>query len=174
MPINVIVLSGSMGCGKTTVLGEASDILFEERAPHAVVDLDAIGTVLLPENAAQDLAFRNLGTIYRNFVAAGISRILLAEAVETRDELERLRETFAGAEVVVCRLTATVETMERRLRLREPGMHQDRFVLRSRVLQEMLEAAKLEDFTVLNDGRPVTDVAREVLRRAGWIGYQEN
>ncbi len=59
--------------------------------------------------------------------------------------------------------------MERRLRLREPGMHQERFVIRSRVLQEKLEAADLEDFTVLNDGRTVTDVAREVLQRASWI-----
>jgi hypothetical protein len=169
MPVNVIVLSGSMGCGKTTVLGEASDILFEKRAPHAVLDLDAIGTVLLPEDAAQDLGLRNLDAIYRNFLDAGISRILLAEAIETRDELERLRETLAGAQVVVCRLTATLETMERRLRLREPGMHQDRFVMRSRVLQETLETAKLEDFTVVNDGRRVTDVAREVLQGAGWI-----
>ena len=169
MPVNVIVLTGSMGCGKTTVLGEASDILFGERAPHAILDLDAIGTVLLAGDAAQDLNLRNLGAIYGNFVDAGIRRVLLAEAIETRTELERLRQVLAGAQLVVCRLTAALDTMERRLRLREPGMHQDRFVMRSRMLQETLEAAKLEDFTVVNDGRRVTDVAREVLQRAGWI-----
>lgn len=100
---------------------------------------------------------------------AGIRRILLAEAIETRAELERLRQVLAGAELVVCRLTAALETMERRLRLREPGMHQDRFVTRLRMLQKTLEAAKLEDFTVVNDERSITDVAREVLQRAGWI-----
>jgi hypothetical protein len=96
-------------------------------------------------------------------------RVLMAEAIETRAELEQLRQVLAGAQLVVCRLTAACDTMERRLRLREPGIHQDRFVMRSRMLQEALEAAKLEDFTVVNDGRSVTDVAREVLQRAGWI-----
>ena len=169
MPINVIVLSGSMGSGKTTVLGEASDILLEEGAPHAVLDLDAMGTVLLPDDAAQHVAVRNLSAIYTNFVHAGIDRILLAEAIEARADLERLRRVFTGARLVVCRLTAALETMERRVRLREPGMFQNRFVTRSRTLHETLEAAKLEDFTVVNDGRPVTAVAREVLQRAGWI-----
>jgi hypothetical protein len=169
MLVKVIVLTGSMGCGKTTVLGEASDLLFEGGAPHAIIDLDAIGTVLLPGDAAQRLNLRNLRAIYGNFVDAGIRRVLMAEAIETRAELEQLRQMLAAAQLVVCRLTAALDTMERRLRLREPGIHQDRFVMRSRMLQEALDAAKLEDFTVVNDGRSVTNVAREVLQRAGWI-----
>jgi hypothetical protein len=28
--------------------------------------------------------------------------------------------------------------------------------------------AALEDFTIANDGRSITDVARELLERAGW------
>ena len=169
MPVNVIVLTGSMGCGKTTVLGEASDILSENGAPHAVIDLDAIGTVLLASDAAQDLNLHNLGAIYGNFLDAGITRVLLAEAIETRADLERLRQVLTDAYLVVCRLTAALETMERRLRLREPGMHQDRWVMRSRVLEETLDAANVQDFTVVNDRRSVTDVAREVLQRARWI-----
>jgi hypothetical protein len=169
MPVNVILLTGSMGCGKTTVLGEASDILLERAAPHAVIDLDAIGTVLLPGDEAQQLEFRNLSAIYGNFVDAGISRVLVAEAIESRDQLERLRQVLGRCQLVVCWLTAALDTMEHRLRLREPGMLQDRFVTRSRMLQEALEAASLEDFTVVNDRRSITDVAHEVLQRAGWI-----
>ncbi len=76
---------------------------------------------------------------------------------------------MAGADVVVCRLTAGLDTMQRRIRIREPGMHQERFVARSRTLDDALERAKLEHFTVVNDGRTITEVAREVLVRAGWI-----
>jgi hypothetical protein len=133
-----------MGCGKTTVLGEASDILSEQGSPHAVVDPDAIGTVLLPDDAAKDLSLRNLTAIYGNVVATGITRVLLTEAVETREELQRLRQVLAGAELAVCRLTAGIDTMERRLRIREPGMHEERFVARSRRFQETLEAARLD------------------------------
>jgi adenylylsulfate kinase-like enzyme len=167
--VKVLVISGSMGSGKTTVLGEASDILAEHGAAHAAIDLDAIGTVLLPDHAARLLSLRNLAAVYSNFVAAGITRLLLAEAVVSREDVEQLQQAMSGAELVVCRLTADLETMQRRIRIREPGIYQARFVDRSRTLHEALEAAKLEDFIVVNDGRAITDVAREVLVRAGWI-----
>ena len=131
--------------------------------------LDALATVLLPDDAAQELNSRNLAAIGRNVVAAGIVRIHVAEAVETRNQFERICEALPGAAIIVCRLTASLATMESRLRVREPGMHQDRLVVRSRVLDERMEAAKLENFVVVNDGRSVTDVAREVLQRADWI-----
>ena len=158
-----------MGCGKTTVLGEASDVLSTHHIAHACVDLDAIGTVLIPENMAADVTRRNLAGIYANFISAGVSRVLLAEAVENRQELDELRGAMAGAEIVVCRLTAALATMESRLRVREPGMNQARFVARARELEAALDAAQLEDFTVVNDNRSVTAVAHEVLERAGWL-----
>ena len=71
--------------------------------------------------------------------------------------------------MTTCRLTASVETMQRRVRLREPGMLQEQFARRSAELEAILTDAAVEDFTVNNDGRPVTEVAQEVLLRAGWI-----
>jgi hypothetical protein len=158
-----------MGSGKTTVLGEASDVLSARQIAHATIDLDAIGTVLVADAVARDLVSRNLEAIYANVLGAGVTRILLAEAVEDRDGLTRLRRAMPGAEIVVCRLTATVETMQRRLRTREPGMLQEQFVTRASELDRVLERAALEDFTVANDGRSITDVARELLERARWI-----
>jgi hypothetical protein len=158
-----------MGCGKTTVLGEASDVLSACHLAHATVDLDAVGTALLPDDVSRDLIYRNLEAIYVNFMSAGITRILLADAVENRDELSRIRAAMPGAEFVVCRLTAAIETMQRRLRTREPGMLQEQFLARARELEHVLERAELEDFTIVNDQRSVTDVARDLLQRAGWI-----
>jgi hypothetical protein len=169
MPTKVIILSGSMGCGKTTVLGEASDVLSSHHISHACVDLDAIATALIPENIAADVAQRNLAGIYANFMSAGVSRVLLAAAVENRRALDDLRGAMAGAEIVVCRLTAALATMERRLRVREPGMNQAKFLARAHELQQVLAAAHVEDFTVVNEDRGVTAVAREVLQRADWL-----
>jgi hypothetical protein len=165
----VLLISGSMGSGKTTVLGEASDILADAGIRHAALDLDALGTRLLPDEAARDLTLRNLAGIYANVIAAGLTHILLAEAVDTKAEILRLRHAMPGGDLMVCRLTASLDTMERRLRIREPGVHQEQFVSRSRTLHETLEEAHLEDFTIPNDGRSITDVAREMLRRAEWL-----
>jgi hypothetical protein len=38
--VKVLVISGSMGSGKTTVLGEASDLLTMANILHAAIDLD--------------------------------------------------------------------------------------------------------------------------------------
>jgi adenylylsulfate kinase len=169
MGVKAIVISGSMGSGKTTVLGEMSDILADHGVQHAAIDLDAIGSVLFPDAAAKPLSLRNLASVSGNFVDAGITRILLAEAVESRDHFAQLQQALSGADLVLCRLTADIETMQRRLRTREPGMYQERFVARAKTLDAALDAAKVEDFTVRNDARPITDVAREVLLRSGWI-----
>lgn len=157
-----------MGAGKTTVLGEASDLLTARGVVHAVIDLDDLAAAGLPDDVCNELTYANLAAVWSNFARAGVTRLLLAEAVESADQLSRIRVAIPGSTVVVCRLTAAVETMQRRLRTREPGMLQHTFLARARELDEVLARARLEDFCVTNDDRPVTDVAAEVLKRAGW------
>jgi hypothetical protein len=62
-----------------------------------------------------------------------------------------------------------METMEQRVRLRESGISQRDYVARVAELNTILDRAQLENFTVTNENRPLTDVARELLVKAGWI-----
>jgi ribose 1,5-bisphosphokinase PhnN len=169
MMSKVIVISGSMGSGKTTVLAEASDLLAARGVVHAAVDLDALGIAHLPAEVWNDLMHRNLASIWENYAAAGVTRLLLAEAVESRAELDRIQKAIPGSTVVVCRLRAKLETMRQRVSLREPGMLREQFVARVAELDTLLDRAQLEDFSLVNDDGSVTDVARELLTRAGWI-----
>ena len=86
----VLVISGSMGAGKTTVMGEASDLLSARGVVHAAFDLDALGIVLLPEPVAAELHYRNLAAIYTNSVEAGVESFLIAAAIESREVLNDL------------------------------------------------------------------------------------
>jgi ribose 1,5-bisphosphokinase PhnN len=166
----VIVISGTMGAGKTTVLGEASDILAERQVVHGVIDLDGAAAVGLPEEATRHLAADNLAALFGNLVERGIEHVMVAVAVETRSDLQDLRRAMSEPEMVVCRLVAADGTLEQRIRVREPGMCQEQFVSRSRQLGAILEMAAVEDFTEGNDhGRSITDVAMAMLQRAGWI-----
>ncbi len=167
--VRVIVISGSMGSGKTTILAEASDILGAAGVVHAGIDMDFLSFGHLPAATADDLTSRNLAAIWNNYAAAGVTRLLLCEALDTAARRDRLREVVPGAEIVVCRLRARLETMQQRVRVREPGMLQEEFVARVAALEASLDAGGVEDFSVENDGRSVTAVAREVLRRAGWL-----
>jgi len=167
--VKAIVISGSMGAGKTTVMAEASDLLASRGIAHAAIDLDALGIVHLPHGAAaHDLMFRNLRAVWTNYAAAGVDRLLIAAAVENRAMLDRLRDCLPGAQIVVARLMAPLAVMTARVRQREPGMHQAKFVARVAELEELLDAAALDAFAVVNEG-DVTQVARDVLARAGWL-----
>jgi adenylylsulfate kinase-like enzyme len=167
--IKVLVISGSMGSGKTTVLAEASDLLTAADIPHAAVDVDALGVGHLPASTADELQIRNLAAVWRNFVATGVTRLLVSEALDTGAKRAQLQGAIREAAIVVCRLRARVSTMEQRVRVREQGILQERLVARVSELEAELDAAETEDFSVENDGRSITDVAREVLIRAGWL-----
>lgn len=161
-----------MGAGKTTVIGEIADLLTETDISHATLDFDCLAQVHphTPDDPhGSALAFRNLKSIWPNYRAAGVGRLVIARVVEQREELAGYRDAIPGADIVLCRLTAPVETMHDRLRLREPGIYQPKFLARSTELDRVLTDARVEDFAVSNGpDRNITDVAREVLRRAGW------
>ena len=162
MRVSVLVISGSMGAGKTTLLGEASDLLTAEGILHAAIDLDGLSIGQMPD----DMTARNLAAVWSNYAGAGITRLLIAEAIDSADKLERIRRAVPGAEIVVCRLRASLGTMQERVRVREPGMRQEEFIRR---VVDLERAIDIEDFSVDNDRRGITEVAREVLIRAGWL-----
>ena len=165
--VSMLILSGSMGAGKTTVMGEISDLLADSDAAHATLDFDCLGQV--HPHVPDGFAFRNLKSIWPNYRDAGVTRLVIAAAVERRSELASYRDAIPGAALAVCRLTAPVATMQERLRVREPGIWQPRFLARAEELNGILTAAAVEDFTVANGpDRDITEVAREVLERAAW------
>jgi adenylylsulfate kinase len=158
-----------MGAGKTTVLGEASDLLTQSGIVHAALDLDVLGVGLLPDGTAEALVMRNLESVCGNYANAGVTRLLLSEAVDSIAKRDRLRDVTSARSLTICRLRAAATTMQDRVRLREPGMLQEQFVRRVIELETALDTARVEDFSVDNDRRSVTDVAREVLQRARWL-----
>ena len=168
---SLLVITGTMGAGKTAVLAEASDILRQRRIVHAGVDVDTTALAHLPSSAAENdaIMYKNLRSVCRNYFALGVRRFLLARAIETPAELNACREIVGAKTTVVCRLTASIETMERRIEMREPGMSQRECVARVAILNDILDRSRLEDFTVVNENRSLTEVAHEMLLKARWI-----
>lgn len=163
-----------MGVGKSSVLAEASDILARRRVAHAAIDVDAWGLGFLPEPVTTDEAmYRNLRSVCGNYAALGVRRFLLARAIEGRAQLDLCRAAISGKnslpELVVCRLAASVATMQQRVQMRETGIGQQAFVARVAELDVILDRVRLEDFAVANENRSLSDAAMEMLVKAGWI-----
>jgi hypothetical protein len=159
-----------MGAGKTAVLGEASDILAQRQIVHAAIDLDALGLAHLPSALRSDgVMYDNLRSICSNYAALGVRRFLVARAIEDSAQLRLCRDIIPAVSIAVCRITASIEAMERRVETRDLGISQRKYIARVAELNVILDRARLEDFTVTNENRSLTDVALEMLVRAGWI-----
>jgi hypothetical protein len=159
-----------MGAGKTSVLAEASDILALRRIAHAAIDLGAFGLAHFPSADGNDgVMYHNLQCVCKKDASVGVRRLLLARAIEDRAELELCREVVSATNMVVCRLTASNETMELRVKMRESGVSHREYVARVAKLSAILDRAGIEDFTIIRENRSVSDVAHEMLVKAGWI-----
>lgn len=167
---SLLVITGAMGAGKTSLLGEASDILTLHSIAHAAIDVDPLGLAYLPTASGNDeVMYGNLRSVCDNYASLGVTRFLLARALESRGELDLYRGIVLATNTVVCRLTASIETMERRVKERESGVSQREYIARVAKLNVILDRARLEDFSISSENRSITEVAHEMLVRAGWI-----
>lgn len=167
---SLLILTGTMGAGKTTILGEASDILAQRRMAHAAIDLDAFGLAHLPSGAGNDgVMHSNLRSVCKNYASFGVRRFMLARAMESRAELELYRGVVSATNTAVCRLNASIKTMQQRVKMRESGVSRREYVARVAELNVILDRVRLEDFTVTTESRSVHEVAQEMLVKAGWI-----
>jgi len=159
-----------MGAGKTSVLAEASDILALRQIVHAAIDLDGLGVAYLPAAASGDaVMYDNLRVVCQNYASRGVQRFLIARAMEDRAQLELCRDLTSATDTIVCRLTASLDVMQERVKGRERGLLQRELCARVPELSAILDAVRLEDIVVANENRSVTDVALEMLVKAGWL-----
>ena len=170
--IPVLLITGPVGVGKTTVAFAVSDLLKDTAAAHALVDVDSLRWCYpAPPGDRFNVALgmRNLAAVWANFRAAGAERLILADVLESREQLARYREAVPGAAIQVVRLRATLETLNDRVRRRETGAALAWYLHRTAELAAQMERDRLEDIAVDTDGRPAVEVAREVLARCGWL-----
>ena len=172
IPVPVLLITGPVGVGKTTVAHEAGTLLAAAGIPHAVVDLDAFAC--LSPSPPDDrhntrIALKNLAAVWANYAPAGAERLVLARVIESRDELQPLRDAVPGADMAVVRLRATHDVLTARVSGREVGSSRARHLYRTIELAEQMERDRVEDHVVETSGRGVVDIAREVLQRAGWL-----
>ena len=169
--VPVLLITGPVGAGKSTVAAEAARLLRESNVPHAVVDLawiEQCWPVPLDDQWNERLIHRNLACMWANFRQAGADRLILARVLEARSLLRHVVEAVPGAQITVVRLRASLAVLHARIRSREAG-DPSWFLGTATHTAEALEQARVEDHLVDNQDRPVAAVAAEVLRLARWL-----
>jgi adenylylsulfate kinase len=166
-----VLVTGTIGSGKTAVATEMGEILEESGIPCAIVDLDWLGWVHLGRHPIDELIASNLAAMVPNYHAAGVRHYVLARSIGSAEQVAALRGGLDGATpLVVVRLTANKETILGRLRNRDEGRTLQEHVAQAVQFESEQAHAQLADFDVSTDSRSVREVATEVLSWLGWIG----
>jgi adenylylsulfate kinase len=172
MSCSALLINGTVGAGKTSVAEKVGDLLSQAGVPNAVIDVDWLRQSW-PSPAGdrfnQTMALRNLRSVASNYLDAGAVRIVLAGVLETRAERNRYQEALE-IPLSVCRLRVDLALVRTRLAQRHTGDEAalDWHLDRAGELDTILEAARIEDFTVGVGELSITVAAGEVIRAVGW------
>lgn len=168
--MEVLILSGTVGAGKTSIAMAMHDILSENDVPHACLDLDWFAYSWPTVGAFNsDMVFSALERVWPVYYAAGARKLVLARVVETREELERYAEVLGNPTITLCRVTASEEVRKLRLEKRESGDSLKWHLHRTVELEEILEEARLESFVIVNEAELAERVAERTLRQLRWL-----
>ncbi len=172
-PPRALLVSGTVGAGKTSVAEAAGSLLAQAGVPGATIDLDAIRCswpTRTDDPFNLTMALRNVESLARNYLSDGARRLVLSGVVETREQRARYHAAL-GIDLCVCRLRADLVELQRRLRVRHAGAADDLqwHLHRAPELDEILDRSGVEDFEVSSDGHEAAAGAATVLTRAGWL-----
>jgi thymidylate kinase len=170
--VKAVAITGTIGVGKTALAAALSELLHSKGIRHGLLELDWLGEVYPPPNPddpySLDLTFRNLKLIAPNLIEAGAEFLVIGATLTSKPELDGLREALGEIPITVCRVAASPETIAKRIRQRELGYLLDDFLNRTDALANEIEDAGIDDFVVVNDDRPIAEVAAELLEKLGW------
>ncbi|MFF3541416.1 hypothetical protein ACFYXD_06090 [Streptomyces platensis] len=171
-----LLIGGRAGVGKTTVGWEVSALLRAAEVSHAIIDGDFMGQVHpAPEGDPHraEITESNLTAVWANFSRRGYRRLIYTNTASVLPETTGMFERAMGAEVGIVRvlLTASDATARERLVGRELGSELEHELQASvRKARLLDQRAPAEAVRVVTDGRPVVDIAREVVAATGWTG----
>ncbi len=171
-PTPTLIISGPVGVGKTTVANEISASLSRSGIPHTFIDLDTL-TMTYPrppnDRFGDKLALQNLRDVWANCTAGRSRNLVIARVIETKADLQNIQQALPNAELHLCQLRANDPTLIARVRTREHGLERDWHEARAIELAESLQQTAPADFTIDTDGRPTTQIARDLVSRLDWI-----
>jgi adenylylsulfate kinase len=112
-----MLVTGTVGSGKTTVMEAIGKLLVDRGVPHALVDLDQLRLLWPPPTGDRfnhALELTNLCSVAANYRAAGGLRLVLAGVIEQRSAVEEYQRAV-NCTLRVVRLRADPDTLADRL-----------------------------------------------------------
>lgn len=167
----LLIISGPVGVGKTTVGEELSAILEDEEISHTFVDLDGLSKTY-PRSSAdrfgEQIALKNLQAVWANALEVGARNLIVARVIETATGAQLIADTVGAKHYVIVQLNASDESLLNRVQRREIGSgrawHERRAIELSRQFRDL----KIADIEIDTDNESIASVAREIREHLNW------
>ncbi|KRE11282.1 hypothetical protein ASE63_20205 [Bosea sp. Root381] len=178
--VEILLITGPAGIGKSTLCWAIGDLLAASGIPHAAIETDELDRVF-PKPGAEDLAVLapgardvsqlNLAALWSIYRALGHRRLLMSGVMAHAAFDKRwILAAIPDALITIVRLRAADETLLARLDRREHGAGRDAQIERSlRQSQRMRQEAGDGFIIVDTDGRAPAELARSIIAESGWL-----
>jgi hypothetical protein len=154
-----VVITGPPGAGKSSVLTALVDALSDDDIAHAAIEVEALAWAhpALPDEH-WERRLRLACDLYRE---AGYDLLLVAQTLETDEDVAQLRAAVGADEVVLVRLQARPSTLAERIVDREPASWSGLpgLVEHARELAASMPSLGGVDLVLDTDGQRAEDVA---------------
>lgn len=166
----VLVVTGPVGVGKTSVADAVAGLLRARDIGHAFIDLDEL-RYAYPHSRDdpfnERLGLANLASMWPNYRQNGAECLVLPTVVETRDAVDAMAASIPDSRWLVVRLQAPLIVIRERLQGREQGTALTWKLQRAAELMEAFDRNQPEDLTIGTEGRTVPEIAAEIIRH--WL-----
>jgi tRNA uridine 5-carbamoylmethylation protein Kti12 len=174
--IELLVLNGSPGSGKSTLMDAISEYLRAAKVTCAVIDVDEIARVYLSEERPfewkKEFMWANLKAIWPNYIAIGDIKIIIPCVLDDEVNLEALKDATPDSKLTICKLVVPLEVLKQRVSEREPNDYwRERLngLVDQYNQQEQSNPGKYADFEVSTHNKSVEETTIEIITKLGWL-----
>ena len=171
MATPVLIISGPVGVGKTSVSEEVSNLLLAKNISHTLIDVDALAETYprpIDDRFGTKLTLKNLSDIWKNCLSAGSKNLILARVIETENCIEEFASTLPNTNIKVCQLSAQDSILRLRVRKREIGSGLEWHEKRSLELAASLAHKSPANFKIETDNKTIVEIANEIFPKVSW------